>query len=170
MANFHSASKLIAVCDKNGHTTEVLKNILVLCGRGSYRVAPANEPVAQGVEPMVLLFCDIETVKNAEQFFTCVAGYEFGGRLEQDGLHPFTYSTLSDRADFTARNIRQTQDGFTAFEIVGTGVIGRVKLPAGCEQSVDTVLAAAAAAISCGISFAEVLEALNHLESKELVL
>jgi UDP-N-acetylmuramyl pentapeptide synthase len=168
MSNFHSASKLIAVYDKIGHTTEVLKNILILCGRGSYTVASAEEPVGQNVEPMVLLFCNIEKVKNTQQFFTCVADYEFAGSPELDGLHPLTYSTVSDRADFTARNIRQTQDGFTAFEIVGTGVIGRVKLPAGCEQSVDTVLAAAAAAISCGISFAEVLEALNHLESKDL--
>ena len=164
MANFHSGVKLIAVCDKSGHTIEVSKNILALCGCDSYRVAPADEPVGQDVQPMVLLFRDAEKIKDAKLFSACVADYELAVRPELDGLHLLTYSITSNNADFTARNIRQTQDGFAAFEIVGVGVIGRVKLAAGCDQSVETALAAAAAAIACGIPFAEVLEALNHIK------
>jgi hypothetical protein len=167
MANFHHAVKLIAVCDKSGYTTVVLKNILTLCGRSSYRVAPAGEPIGQEVQPAVLLFCDAEKVDYAERFSSCVAGYEIAGLPELEGLHPLTYSIASDSADFTARNIRRTADGFAAFEIVGVGVIGRVKLAAGCEKSVSTALAAAAAAIACGIPFAEVLEALNHIKIEE---
>jgi len=164
MTNFHRGIKLIAVCDKSGHTIEVLKNILALCGRSNYMVSPADELVGQDMQPMVLLFCDAEKVKDASLFSSCVADYELAALPELDGLHPLTYSITSNNADFTARNIRQTQDGFAAFEIVGVGVIGRVKLAARCGQSVQTALAAAAAAIACGIPFAEVLEALNHIK------
>jgi hypothetical protein len=167
MSNFHSAAKLIAVCDKSGHTIEVLKNIMTLCGRSNYKVVPVGEPVGQDVHPTVLLFCDAEKVEEAQRFSTCVAGYELTASPELDGLHPLTYSITSDNADFTARNIRQTPDGSTAFEIVGVGVIGRAKLAAGCEKSVSTALASAAAAIACGIPFAEVLEALNHIKIED---
>lgn len=167
MANFHPAEKLIAVSDKNGHTIAVLKNILTLCGRSSYHVAPAGGQLPPGVQPAVLLLCDAVKAGDAGQFSVCVAGYEFAALPELSAFHPLTYSVKSDSADFTARNIRQTQDGFTAFEIVGVGVIGRVKLAVRTPDSIETVLAAAAAAIACGIPFAEVLEAVNNMQIED---
>ncbi len=167
MANLHNAAKLIAVCDKNGYTTQVLKKIFAYCGRGNCRVAPAGEPAEPESHPAVLLLCDTVKVPGAEQFPVCVAGYGIAARPELQGLRPVTFSAESDSADFTARNIRRTQDGFTAFEIVGVGVIGRVKLAGDSKRYVEAVLAAAAAAISGGIAFAEVLEALNRIEIEE---
>jgi hypothetical protein len=167
MANIHYTAKRIAVCDKSGHTIAVLKDILALCGHSGFEVLPAEEPIGQDVQPLVLLFCDAEKIVDAPRFSTCVTDYELAARPELDGLHPLTYSITSNNADFTARNIRRTQDGFAAFEIVGVGIIGRVKLAAGCEQSVSTALAAAAACIACGIPFAEVLEALNHIKIED---
>lgn len=167
MENLQSAAKLIAVSEKSGHTTAVLKDILVLCGRASCTVAPAHQPIGQNVQPAVLLFCDAGKIADAQRFPVCVASYELALRPELEGLHLFTYSIASDNADFTARNIRTTPDGYLAFEIVGVGIIGRVKLTAGCEESVSYALAAAAAAIACGIPFAEVLEALNHIKIED---
>lgn len=164
MANFHTAKKLIAVSDKSGHTMAALRDILTLCGRDNCLVAPVAELPAQEAQPAVLLLCDAESVHGAEHFPVCVAGYEFAAHPELAIFNPLTYSVKSDSADFTARNIRQTQDGLTAFEVVGVGVIGRVKLSTPKTDAVETVLAAAAAAIACGIPFAEVLEALNNMK------
>ncbi len=45
-----------------------------------------------------------------------------------DKCRVLTYSTSSDNADFTARNAHCIQEFGCAFEIVGVGVIGRIKL------------------------------------------
>lgn len=141
----------------------MLKKILAFCGRGSIRVVPAGEPAEPGFHPAVLLLCDATKIPDAERFPVCVAGYGIAAQPELQGLRPVTFSAESDSADFTARNIHRTKDGFTAFEIVGVGVIGRVRLAGDSTRYIEAVLAAAAAAISCGIAFAEVLEALNHI-------
>ena len=127
-------------------------------------VAAAGEPVSQDTQPMVLLLCDSKEAEYAKNFSICVADYELAALPALEGLKLLTYSTTSNSADFTARNIRQTPEGFTAFEIIGVGVIGRVKLVAGSEESIGCALAAAAAAIACGIPFAEVLDALNNIQ------
>lgn len=167
MANFHPAAKLIAVSDKRGYTIAVLKEILAWCGRANYLVVPAGEPVPQNVQPAVLLLCDAVKVADVGRFSACVAGYEFAAVPELAAVHPLTYSLKSDMADFTARNIRQTPDGYAAFEIVGVGVIGRIKLAAHTEDSIGAALAAAAASIACGIPFAEVLDALNNIKIED---
>ncbi len=164
MESFPHAKKQIAVSDKNGHTISVLKNILALCGRENYVVAAAGEPVLQDTQPMALLLCDSKGAKCAKNFSFCVADYELAALPALTGLKLITYSTASNNADFTARNIRQTPDGFTAFEIIGVGVIGRVKLVVNSMESIGCALAATAAAIACGIPFAEVLDALNNIE------
>jgi hypothetical protein len=51
----HAAVKLIAVSDKSGHTTEVLKKILKFCGRGNYHVTPADSPFEPVLQPVVIL-------------------------------------------------------------------------------------------------------------------
>ena len=167
MSNFHPTAKLIAVSDKKGHTIAVLNNILSCCERGSYCVAPAGEPLPPNITPAVLLLCDEEKIADAELFSACVACYEFAALPELAALHPLTYSIKSDCADFTARNIRQTPDGFIAFEIVGVGVIGRVKLAVHTEESVQVLLAAASALVACGIPFAEVLNVLNNMHIED---
>lgn len=167
MVNFHPASKLIAVHDKNGNAISILKEILNRCGRNCYRVAPAGEPSAASERRAVLLVCNLSDFSVEEPFETCVVNYDFAAVPNLAVLHPLTYSIQSNNADFTARNIRNTPDGFYAFEVVGVGVIGRVKFAATREEQVETALAAAAAAIACGIPFAEVLAALNSMKIQD---
>ncbi len=162
----HAAAKLIAVCDKSGHTTEVLKKLLKICGRNSYHVLPANAPFEPVLQPAVLLYYDVLAAADACRFPLCVARYESAGDSQLQGLNPLTFSMENNYADFTACNIRRVEN-LIQFEIVGIGVIGRVRLPCEYESWVEIFLAAAAAAISCGVPFAEVMEALNHFEVQE---
>lgn len=164
MTDFHPAEKLIAVSDKSGYTIAILKDILARCGRSCYHVAPAGEPVPSGMQPAVLLLFDAEEAADTTRFAKCVADYGLAVKPELAALQPVTYSTDSDNADFTARNIRRMPEGFISFEIVGVGVIGRVRLAVPSESSVKMALAAAAAAIVCGVPFAEVLDALNNIK------
>lgn len=71
-----------------------------------------------------------------------------------------TYSAGNDEADYTARNIRGRSDGVD-FELVGTGVIGRVRLGIPGEFSVYNALAAASCALTLGMPFAKVVDALS---------
>ena len=71
-----------------------------------------------------------------------------------------TYSARSDSATYTARNIRARADGVD-FELVGDGCIGRVRLPIPGRFSVYNAMASAVCALSLGISFETVLEALR---------
>lgn len=166
MAGFHSLKKLIAVSDKKGHTISVLNKILLFCGRDNYLLAPAGRNIPEDVQPAVLLLCDPEC-PAAGDFAVYVADYAFSAMPEVAALKPLTYSIVSDSADFTARNIRQLPDGFAAFEMIGVGVIGRVRLAADSMESVNPALAAAAAAIACGVPFAEVLDALNNIQIRD---
>ena len=168
MESFSHTKKQIAVSDKNGHTISVLKNIIALSGRENYVVAAAGEPIPQDAQLVVLLLCDPKDVECAKNAPVCVTDYELAALPALVGLNLITYSTTSDSADFTARNIRQTPDGFTAFEMIGVGVIGRVKLCGGGGESINCALASTAAAIACGIPFAEVLDALNRIEMDDI--
>lgn len=163
LASIRSVKKLIAVSDKKGHTISILRNILEFCGRENYLLAAAADPVPENVQRAVLLLCDAQC-PPAGEFSVCVADYAFSAMPEIAALKPLTYSTSSDSADFTARNIRKLPEGFSAFEMIGVGVIGRVRLATENPDWVGPALAAAAAAIACGIPFAEVLEALNGLK------
>ncbi len=78
---------------------------------------------------------------------------DFGGEV-------FTYSAKSDTASYTARNIRTRADGVD-FELVGDGCIGRVKLPIPGQFSVYNAMASAVCALSLGLPFDTVLEALR---------
>ncbi len=70
-----------------------------------------------------------------------------------------TYSAASADADYTAHNLRQRPDGVD-FELVTTGLIGRVKLKTPGRFSAYNALAAAACALTLGIAFDEVVSAL----------
>lgn len=165
MADSLSAEKMIAVCEKNGHTITILQSILSACGR--CRAALLGELPAGQFRPAVLLLCEPSGAAQAERFEACVADYDFAAMPQVAAHHPLTYSVGNDSADFTARNVRRTQDGFTTFEMVGVGVIGRVRLAGGEENRVREALAAAAAAVACGIPLAEVLRALNSVKIME---
>ncbi|CAB1250278.1 conserved protein of unknown function [Ruminococcaceae bacterium BL-6] len=100
---------------------------------------------------------------RTEKFARCVIDSAFSGdRRSIPAEKLVTYSAESDSADFTARNIRKTDEG-VVFEIVGVGVIGRVRLAD--EKQIEPCLIAACAAVSCGIPFADVLGSLNRLFS-----
>ena len=71
-----------------------------------------------------------------------------------------TFSAGNDAADYTARNIRQRPDGVD-FELVGTGVIGRVRLAVPGRFSVYNALGAAACALTLGLPFQPVVDALG---------
>lgn len=66
-----------------------------------------------------------------------------------------TYSAKSDAADYTAREIHQRPEG-VEFQLVGTGVIGRVRLRIPGLFSVYNALAAAACALRLGLPFDKV--------------
>ena len=163
MENLHCMKKRIAVSDKKGNTLSLLNEILAFCGRENYIVQSAEEPAAKNTQPSVLLLCDADSLDQTSDFIACVAKYELLTKPEVAERNPITYSVSSDSADFTARNIRKTPDGFAAFEIIGVGVIGRVRLSATTLESVKDALAASVAAVAGGIPFADVLDALNNI-------
>lgn len=71
-----------------------------------------------------------------------------------------TYSAERAEADYTAHNLRERPDGVD-FELVATGAIGRVKLKTPGRFSAYNALAAAACALTLGISFDGVIAALR---------
>lgn len=178
MESFNSGAgpvtKLIAVGD--AETGRVLRGVLESCGyetagspdfsgRPSYLVLPADQ--AEGLDgqvfPAVLVLERDRPGGGAEKFARCVMDYDLpveSGKIPAEKI--LTYSDKSDNADFTARNIRTVGDG-VVFEIVGIGIIGRVKLPD--PGRIKSCLMAASAAISCGIPFADVLGGLNRIQA-----
>ncbi|HHV32309.1 hypothetical protein [Caproiciproducens sp. LBM24188] len=155
--------KLIAVSDPNGMIGSILKKIMDLCGRTNCRVAPAGEPLRPEEVPYLLLAGTGEFADAAGKFQKYVAPYENQKGSPGPNQCFVTYSMEDDRADYTVKNIRRSPDGQMTFEIVGAGVIGRVKRNSGQAEFVEQALAAAAAAMTAGISFAEVLDALNTM-------
>lgn len=72
-----------------------------------------------------------------------------------------TYSLGDDRADYTARNVRQRADGVD-FELLATGVIGRVRFPIPGLFSVYNAMGVAACALTLGIPFETVTRTLSE--------
>lgn len=182
--------KLVAVSEKSdGLIAKTLQSILEHCGYSvtadcdetactdqkiEYLVASAAEytKLPANTVPAVLILADFAHVtdyalNHAKDFIGCVMDYDAHIPSSADyftGCKILTYSTSSDNADFTARYIH-TLDRETAFEIVGVGVIGRVRLRH--PDLVKASLIAASSAISCGISFADVLNALNNMKNSD---
>ncbi len=71
------------------------------------------------------------------------------------------YSATDDTADFVAKNICQKPDG-VRFELIGDNAINRIRLHIPGRFSVYNGLAAAACAISVGVPFDTVIDALDH--------
>lgn len=158
------SAKQIVVLEKSGYTIEVLRQILLTGGKENYSAVSAGITAPPGMSSSVLLVCDPEYPAEAPGYGACVADYETACLPGFACLRNLTtYSIDRDSADFTAKNIRTSQDGITAFEIVGSGIIGRVRLGPGMHGGVQSALAAASAAVAAGIPFADVLSALNGI-------
>lgn len=162
--------KIIAVYEKEGHSSAVLRSLLNLCGRGGSFSVLSQDDTPPQCPPSVCLLCT-EAKREALPPGRPVCAVEYG---LVSGLDPaafsqiITYSMTEDGADFTVRNIRTARDGSVAFEMVGIGIIGRVRLRS--EDPVDAFssLAAFAAAVGAGVPFADALEALNQIDFEPL--
>lgn len=165
MAEIHSGGKIIAVSNGAERETYLLKKILRNSGRGDvFAVVPAVEAMERGMKTLVLLAAEPLGFQDPSLFSVCVTRFQPEWRKPEGFRNVVTYSTEWNGADFTARNIRTLPDGVTAFEIVGVGIIGRVRLAPDCSGDVEAAIAAAAAATAAGIPFAEILSALNGSE------
>lgn len=158
--------KIIAVYEREGRSADILRSILGLCGREECFSVFSQGTLPPEAPPSVCLLC-AQTEREAlpPGRPVCAAEYGLVPSLDSsDFSQIITYSMTEDGADFTVRNIRTARDGSVAFEMVGIGIIGRVRLRS--EDPVDAVsaLAAFAAAVGAGVPFADALEALNRID------
>lgn len=139
-------------------TRTLISALCEACGRADLKaVAPHREMGA----PLLLIVDRPALLAYTDAFPKVLAEYSLRAALPLSTCAVTTYSLEEDGADYTARNLRVTPEGFTAFEIVGTGCIGRVRLrhlPAG-GQSV--ILQAVGAVAACGVPFADALNTLQ---------
>lgn len=169
-----STKKIIAVADDimerdhNGIALAVLQQIVAHCGLDDrYLVIPASQlaNLTCNWTPYALVAETLpEQAEGLPDYRICISDYT--GREEPDEnltYHHTTFSTENDGADFVARNMRCTRNDEYAFELVGLGIIGRIHLMHGDAETLRATLTAASAALSCGISFADVVEVLNQL-------
>lgn len=73
-----------------------------------------------------------------------------------------TYSAKDNSADFVAKNITLTSKGIT-YELLGNGIIDRVKCPIPGKFTVYNSLAAACVAVSVGIEFSAICAAFKNV-------
>lgn len=112
----------------------------------------------------ILVLCDAEEV-NAdfiEKFNNIILPYSFSENLSIKEKNVLFYSINSNEADLIAKNINP-QDDKTVFELLGTGVIGRVKLSKSSQLSVELVLAVSSTLVAMGVPLAVVLNVINQL-------
>lgn len=74
-----------------------------------------------------------------------------------------SYSAKSDFSTYTAKNLRYRADGVD-FELVGNGVIGRVRLDVPGEFSAYNAMAAVCVAISAGVDFDTAVPMLKYVK------
>ncbi len=85
---------------------------------------------------------------------------EYGRRLAGEvGCKTLTFSTESDSADFTARNIVPSATG-SRFALVGDSLIGRVSFCMPGRFSVSNAMAAGVACLAAGVAFEDVVSGL----------
>ena len=144
---------------ENQKIAELLNRLLQDCGRDTLRAVPPGQESAQG-----LLLADCaEVLRLARDFPACLAANPLRQDARLAGKKLTTYSLQNDAADYTARGLHTTAEGYTAFEIVGVGCIGRVRLRRPPRGEEETILAAASAAVVCGAPFAQVLASLQRI-------
>ncbi|MDD4807453.1 MULTISPECIES: hypothetical protein [Caproicibacterium] len=135
----------------------LLNRLLQSCGLTDLQaVLPGKE------KKKVLLVADREPMlRYVSGFQRCLASYPLREDPRLHSVQLFTYSLESDSADYNARGLHVTPQGYTAFEIVGVGCIGRVRLKSLAEGEEERILAAVAAAVVCGAPLAKVLSCLQ---------
>lgn len=163
MGNSVAGKKIIAVSDEAVRESYFLSLILSRCGRNLYSAASESRVLSSSREAAALLSPNPAETPDPVSFPVLVTKYRSdGGTASCEGSRKtVTYAVDCDGANFTARNVRPMAGGITAFEIVGVGVIGRVRLKTGDRNDAEASLAAAAAAIAAGLPFAAALDALN---------
>lgn len=139
-------------------TAALLNRLLSGCGRGElHAVLPGQENEKK------LLVADCEQMLDyVSGFSTCLAAYDLRDDKRLAGVKVTTFSTTNNAADYTAHGLRVTPEGFTVFEMVSVGCIGRVRLHRLPASGQEPVLAAAAAAVVCGAPLAQVMETLQE--------
>lgn len=85
------------------------------------------------------------------------------GMVEGLDCDVVTYSTKSDNATYSAKNIVIKANG-TAFDLAGYDLIMRVKMKVGGKFSVNNAMCAAACALKLGVAPADISAALKNME------
>lgn len=93
----------------------------------------------------------------------CVAEFDLQDLVPAESL--LTFSLTQNAADFTVKHPQCTGDGVLSFDMIGVGVIARIRLHSAGTEDLSTALAAAAAAVCAGIPLAQVSETLNSLQN-----
>ena len=89
---------------------------------------------------------------------------EYGKRIINDlNSRKATYSAVSNESTYTAKSINYRPNGVD-YEMVGFGLIGRIKLKTAGKFSVYNSLAAAVCAKELGLPLNDITDALNSLE------
>ncbi len=86
--------------------------------------------------------------------------------VEMASCEKYTYSSLSNSADFVAKNVR-TKPASVEFEFVGIDMIGRVEMNIPGKFSVYNAMCAASVLIVLGFSLYDVCDALKTVEGVE---
>lgn len=168
-----SIKKIIAVSDDlleqdhNDVLISMLRQIITRCGLSDrYGVMAASdlEGLTGKWTPYVLITESLSHVASLPEFRICVSDYEYGAK-EGSTYHHTTFSTEDDGADFVVRNVRPFQNMGYTFDLVALGIIGRIHFISDDAQMLRAALIAASAALSCGISFANVVEVLNGISA-----
>ncbi len=112
----------------------------------------------------VLVLCDVDKIdiKLFKGFKNIVLPYSLSEKLTSKEKNMLFYSMNNNEADLIAKNINPQEDR-TVFELLGTGVIGRVKLSKSSGLSVELVLAVSSALVAMGVPLAAVLNVINQL-------
>ncbi len=158
----------IAAWDHEGMAIGLLRRIVSCCGLDDrYQVVEAGEleRLTGSWSPCALVAEDASAQALAERFPICVSG---SGGTDDDSHHCTTFSTEDDNADFVAKNVRPSQDTGYTFDLAGLGIIGRIHLRWCDAHVLRAALVAASAALSCGVSFANVVEGLGSVPTRRL--
>jgi hypothetical protein len=169
MIKMKQARKIIAVSNGAERATYFLGKILRKNANDVFSVIDVQKAEERGDTVTVLLAPESQKISQPALFSVCVMKFEPDKPKPIGFRSVFTYSTRWDGADFTARNIRTLPDETAVFEMVGIGIIGRVRLEHAREGDVEASLAAAAAAMAAGIPFAGILDALNEPDETSAV-
>lgn len=165
MENSGVSQKAIVIEEEGDRAIGILRGILRFCGRENCLLFHAGESLPPGVRPAVYLACTPGGTPGISGSPLLVTDFDFVSGFDSGSFEKvITYSMEKDGADFTVRNIREMREGMLAFEIVGIGIISRVRLESRDKSDVRAALASSTAAIGAGIPFADALEALNHLD------